>query len=397
VSYSNLWEAGVEDIEADVIIVGAGSVGSMAAWQLSRAGVNVVAIDRFSIPGPFSAYAGESRLFRKVYAEGGHYTPVLARAQELWRELERESGLSLLKTPGAVTILDNDHPEVASLTAAATDHGLTFTRLAGDEARAAYPEHTIRDGDVAIFDPEGGYVRSEQAVVAALRLAAVNGARFLDNRAVTAVEGDGEGWVVVTDRERVTAPRVLVTTGTGAGRACDALGTHVAVLPQVLTWFPARDPAAFSRPDLPVFLRRSRDARFYGFPSSDGWSVKVAASVYLDEVESMKTPITWDPRHLDTVRSWVEEFLPGLVPDPVRVVVCADGYTTDETALLGTVPGMPGVVVAVGLSGHGFKMSPALANLATEILFSGESSIDIGFMNPARFLHEGSTLERLPL
>jgi hypothetical protein len=42
-------------------------------------------------------------------------------------------------------------------------------------------------------------------------------------------------------------------------------------------------------------------------------------------------------------------------------------------------------------------MSPALANLATEILFSGESSIDIGFMNPARFLHEGSTLERLPL
>jgi sarcosine oxidase len=387
----------VEDIEADVIIVGAGSVGSMAAWQLSRAGVNVVAIDRFSIPGPFSAYAGESRLFRKVYAEGGHYTPVLARAQELWRELERESELSLLKTPGAVTILDHDHAEVASLTAAAIDYGLKFTQLAGDEARAAYPEHIIRDGDVAIFDPEGGYVKSEQAVVAALRLAAINGAQFLDNRSVTAVEPSGEGWVVVTDRERVSAPRVLVATGTGAGPVCDALGTHVAVLPQVLTWFPARDPAAFSRPELPVFLRRSKDARFYGFPSSDGWSVKVAAGVYLDEVESMKAPITWDPRHLDTVRSWVNEFLPGLIPDPVRTVVCADGYTVDETALLGAVPGMPGVVVAVGLSGHGFKMSPALAYLATEILFSGEASIDIEFMNPARFLHEGSALERLPL
>ena len=384
-------------IEADVIIVGAGSVGSMAAWQLSRAGVKVVAIDRFSIPGPFSAYAGESRLFRKVYAEGGHYTPVLARAQELWRELERESGLSLLKTPGAVTILDDDHAEVASLMTAAIDHGLKFSRLAGDEARAAYPEHTIRDDDVAIFDPEGGYVKSEQAVVAALRLAAMNGAQFLNNRSAIAVERDGDAWVVVTDRERVSAPRVLVATGTGAGPVCDALGTHVAVLPQVLTWFPARDPAVFSRPGLPVFLRRSKDARFYGFPSSDGWSVKVAASVYLDEVESMKTPITWDPRHLDTVRSWVEEFLPGLIPDPVRTVVCADGYTVDETALLGAVPGMPGVVVAVGLSGHGFKMSPALAHLASEILFTGESSIDIEFMHPARFLDEGSVLGRLPL
>src|ERR1700722_5398444 len=133
-SSGNLWEAGVEDIEADVIIVGAGSVGSMAAWQLSRVGMNVVAVDRFSIPSPFSAYAGESRLFRKVYAEGGHYTPLLAMAQELWRELERESGLSLLKTPGAVTILDDDHAEIASLMGAAIDHGLTFTQLAGDEA-----------------------------------------------------------------------------------------------------------------------------------------------------------------------------------------------------------------------------------------------------------------------
>jgi sarcosine oxidase len=359
--------------------------------------VNVVAIDRFSIPGPFSAYAGESRLFRKVYAEGGHYTPVLAMAQELWRELERESGLGLLNTPGAVTMLDDDHAEVASLMAAAIDHGLKFTQLTGDAARAAYPEHIIRDDDVAIFDPEGGYVKSERAVVAALRLAAINGAEFLDNRSVKAVERNGDGWAVVTDRERVSAPRVLVATGTGAGPVCDALGTHLAVLPQVLTWFPARDPAVFSRPDLPVFLRRSKDAQFYGFPSSDGWSVKVAASIFLDEVESMKTPITWDPRHLDTVRSWVEEFLPGLIPDPVRTVVCADGYTVDETALLGAVPGMPGVAVAVGLSGHGFKMSPALANLAIEILFSGESSIDIEYMNPARFLYKGSTIETLPL
>ena len=56
-------------LETDVAIIGIGSVGSMASWQLAPRGVRVIGIDRFSVPGPFSAYAGESRVFRTVYAE----------------------------------------------------------------------------------------------------------------------------------------------------------------------------------------------------------------------------------------------------------------------------------------------------------------------------------------
>ena len=56
-------------LETDVAIIGIGSVGSMASWQLAPRGVRVIGIDRFSVPGPFSAYAGESRVSRTVYAE----------------------------------------------------------------------------------------------------------------------------------------------------------------------------------------------------------------------------------------------------------------------------------------------------------------------------------------
>ena len=65
--------------------------GGLAA---GRRGLRVIGIDRFPVPGPFSAYAGESRVFRMVYAEGGHYTPLLQRARDLWRELEAASGAS---------------------------------------------------------------------------------------------------------------------------------------------------------------------------------------------------------------------------------------------------------------------------------------------------------------
>jgi sarcosine oxidase len=87
----------------------------MTSWQLAARGLRVVGIDRFPVPGPFSAYAGESRVFRMVYAEGGQYTPLLQRARDLWRELEAACGATLLATTGIVTIMDHDHPDHAAL------------------------------------------------------------------------------------------------------------------------------------------------------------------------------------------------------------------------------------------------------------------------------------------
>jgi sarcosine oxidase len=384
-------------LDADVVIVGAGSVGSMAAWQLAERGLRVIAVDRFTVPGPFSAYAGESRVFRMVYAEGGHYTPLLQRARDLWRELEAASGNELLMVTGVVTVMDHDHPDHAALLKAGRERGLAFEVVTGTEAQQRLPEHLIRDGDVALFDPEGGFVRSERAVFSAVYQAQRRGASFLGDRQVRALQRDGDRWLVRTDQEVLRAPRVLVATGTGAGPVCAALGTHLAVLPQVLTWFPIADRDLVDRGSGQVFIRRSRDAQFYGFPSGDGWTMKVAASIYLDEVASMARPIPWDPRHLDTVQAWVRTYLPALVPRPVRAVVCADGYTVDETGLLGSVPGMDGVVVAVGFSGHGFKMASSLGAVAADLVAEGTTATEISFLDPARFLPAGQNIGELPL
>jgi sarcosine oxidase len=387
----------VDVVEADVAVVGAGSVGSMASWQLAARGLRVAAVDRFGVPGPFSAYAGESRVFRMVYAEGGHYTPLLQRARDLWRELEAASGASLLQVTGVVTIMDDDHPQHAALLRAGRERGLSFEVVTGAEARRRLPQHVIRDGDVALLDPEGGFVRSELAVFSALRLARRAGATFLGDRKVLGLDRRRAQWAVRTDREEVRAPRLLVATGTGAGPVCAALGTRLAVLPQILTWFPVADHALLRRQPEQVFIRSSRDAQFYGFPSTDGWTVKVAASIYLDEVPDMARPPAWDPRHLDTVQSWVRDYLPALDPHPVRAVLCADGYTPDETGLLGPVPGMDGVVVAVGFSGHGFKMAAALGAVAADLLADGTTATDVSFMDPGRFLPPPRSVPDLPV
>jgi len=383
--------------EADVIIVGAGSVGSMAAWQLSSRGHQVIALDRFPVPGPFSAYAGESRIFRKVYHEGAHYSPLLQRAEDLWRDLEKECGSDLLAMTGAVTFVDEANPYWASLLTAGQSDNLAYEVLDTAAARRRFPRHTVNDSDRALFDPQGGYVRSEQAVVAALRSAASSGAVLLSNRKARLVEQHEDRYLVHTDHETLVGRKVIVASGTGAGPVARAMNARLAILPQVLTWFPMKAPGAYSSPGDPVFLRNSKDAQFYGFPSADGWTVKVAASICLDEVQSMERPLSWDPSHLDTVRSWVATYLPDLVPDPVRTMVCADGYTDDDAGLLGPVPGMPGVVVAVGVSRHGVKMASALGAVAAELAVDGESATHVSFMRPDRFAETDLTFTSLPL
>ena len=89
--------------------------------------------------------------------------------------------------------------------------------------------------------------------------------------------------------------------------------------------------------------------------------------------------------------------LPALDPRPVKAVLCADGYTVDETGLLGFVPGMDGVVVAVGFSGHGFKMASSLGAAAADLISEGTTTTDVSFMDPARFLPPQHNVADIPL
>lgn len=132
------------------------------SWQLASRGLRVIGVDRFSIPGRFSAYAGGNAHFPQAIRGRREYTPLLQRAQDLWRDLEKVSRTRLLNATGAGTRYDEHNPRLASLIAAAQKHDLDCELQWGEEARTKYPEHVIRDTDVTIVDPEGGYLNSEK-------------------------------------------------------------------------------------------------------------------------------------------------------------------------------------------------------------------------------------------
>ena len=86
----------------DAIVVGVGGMGSAALYHLARRGRRVLGLERFDVPNDMGSSHGVTRIIRLAYYEHSSYVPLLERAYELWRELERAAGEQLLHVTGSV-------------------------------------------------------------------------------------------------------------------------------------------------------------------------------------------------------------------------------------------------------------------------------------------------------
>src|SRR3979411_1221025 len=91
---------------APVAVIGAGlgAHGSSAAYRLAARGASVLGFDRFARGHTLGSSGGLSRIIRLSYYEHPDYVPMLRRAWDLWRELERESGETLLTQTGGLYV-----------------------------------------------------------------------------------------------------------------------------------------------------------------------------------------------------------------------------------------------------------------------------------------------------
>lgn len=383
------------------LVVGLGAMGSATAYQLAKRGHPVLGIDQFAPPHTHGSTHGETRITRHAIGEGTQYSPFAIRSHELWREIEREAGCTLLTRTGGLiisspsTAATNHVPEfLATTLAAAKRYDVPHEVLGAAEIRSRFPAFNARDDEVGYFEPGAGFLRPEACVAAQLTLAERYGAVLHRGEKVIAVRQDGERVVVRTDADTFVAEQVVLTVGPwlpellGPGYARIFAATR-----QVLCWFPPEGSITPFLPErFPVFIWEPAAAAqpVYGFPAIDGpaGGIKIASGAYGERTTATGVRRLVPAEEVAAVyEDLVAPLFPGLSARCLRTASCLYTVTPDVGFVIDHHPEYRQVLLVSPCSGHGFKHSAAIGEAVAEIVTEGTSRLDVSPFGLGRFGH----------
>lgn len=327
-----------------VAVVGAGVLGLATARALAQRGADVTVYERFELGHTRGSSHGTSRIFRLSHAEE-HWIRLAQRAYELWRELERETGASVLKLNG---LLDVEADSTARLDA---------LRRSGVEHEVLDPDEALRrfgvafDGDV-VFSPEAGISLAEEARGAFAASARNAGAQIEENARIERL-GDVDGDAVVVTAGG-WAPKLLAD----AGVRLDATPTR-----ETVAYFPLREERMIPS----VIDERDPGAGDLSFYALEAPGVGLKAGLHKSggaaDPDVGGEP---DEQVVRRVADWVARRFPFVAPEPLRAETCIYTNTPDD-AFVCERRGR--YVVGSACSGHGFKFAPAVGEILANLVY----------------------------
>jgi sarcosine oxidase len=363
----------------DVGIIGLGAMGSAAAFELSGRAIDVIGFDRFTPPHTHGSSHGDSRIIREAYFEHPVYVPMVQRALDLWRELERLSGNSLLEQTGGLMIGLPDSVLVEGARRSAEVHGLQYSVLSANEIRTRFPVLNPDSDMVGVWEPRAGVLSPEACVTVQLGLAQGRGAVLKFDEAVSHWIAEGSDLCVVTARGRYRVRQLIVTAGAWVASLLPEIRLPFSVERQVFHWFePPGDAELFASKRCPIHLWQFDGGRFfYGFPDKGG-GVKVAFHHGGESttVENVRREVTM--AEVEDVRAAVRRFVPAADGRILTSMVCLYTNTPDEHFWIGRHPLHSNILVASPCSGHGFKFAPVIGEIVGDLVENKRPRFDIG-------------------
>jgi sarcosine oxidase len=370
----------------DAIVVGIGAMGSATVFQLARRGRRVLGLERYDVLHPFGSSHGLTRIIRLAYSEHPSYVPLLRRAYELWHELEELDGRRLLYTTGSLEGGLADGHVFAGAREAAELHRLTFDVMSGEEVNARWPGYRLPSDHRVVFQPEGGFLASEECILAHVRQAMAEGGEIHWREPALEWGAQGDGVWVRTDRGRYEAGRLILSAGAWMGKVVPELAALAVPERQVLAWLQPSKPELFRLESFPVFNLEVEEGRYYGFPE---WGIPGFKFGKYHHLEERADPDAMDrepnARDEEVLRAFARRYFPYGEGPTVALKACLFTNTPDEHFILDVHPSYPQVTLASPCSGHGYKFASVIGEIVTDLVERGQTSHDLSLFRLDRF------------
>jgi len=369
---------------ADVLVVGAGVIGASTAFHLTRLGAgSVMVIDRGAVGSGMSSRS--SALVRM------HYTfppevDLAVRSDTMfdsWTDLTGRP--ACVRRTGFVRLVPKEEADLLRANVAMQrEHGARAEVVDAAELAGLAPGMRTDDVECAAWEPHGGY--GDGAVVAGDLLAAAReaGATYRPNTKVRSLAIGGERVVgVQTDDGPVHAGAVVLAAGVWSPPLLAAAGIDLPIETELHHVAVVEHPAGAG-------------ARLACIDSMTQTYFRPEAAGQRTLIGNFTGPRGTDPDAIAATAPATE--LAELVGSAAsRVPALADAgiaggvtgvydMTPDARPMLGDVPGRPGLVLAAGFSGMGFKISPAVGEALAELITAGAAThVDLAEFRPGRF------------
>lgn len=373
----------------DLIIVGAGAMGSAAAYHAARAGQRALLLEQFEIDHQYGSSYGLSRIIRYAYDHPA-YIQMAKRAYPMWAALEEEAGETLFVKTGGIdfAFLDNA-PSLQNTIASLRAENIPHEILTAREAEQRFPQYRFDDAMTVVYQGDTGMLAASKCVRAHMQLARERGAVVCDSTPVQRIEVHPDSVTVHTGSEMHSAGRLILAAGSWMNQLLSHLDLRLPLqaLKSHEVYFQPSSTAGYEPGRMPVFIAHAGSfvgESYYGIPSFNESGVKAA----LHGGQPVAHPVDYTPDTavVDKIRSFTHRYLPALADAPLLSIrTCLYTMTPDTHFIIDHHPMYPHVIIASPCSGHGFKFSTLIGKILCDLALEGRTDVDLSLFTIGRY------------
>ena len=372
----------------DFLIIGGGVIGNSIAYHLARSGHQVLVIDKSNLaetPSASWASAGGVRRQGRHPAEAKLASEAITRWKTLQLELEADLGYR----QGGNLLLAESDSEASTLSRFVDQQqkmGFSDVRLI-DRKEALVIVPGLNERIVAgSYSPEDGQADPVLTTLAFARAAERYGAKYWIKAHLTGLMRQNDQIVGArTDQGDVRSSQVILSAGAWSDEVATSIGVRLPIRTRALQMI--RSTPAQNYQLKPVISSLSRVLSLKqvangGFLLGGGW---------LGDASQDRRSYTMRSHSIHGNWSTAVELLPVVGEQSIARSWCGlEAQSIDDIPFIGQLPNLNGITLAVGFSGHGFALSPAIGRCVADQL-NGMPTPELDGLHPSRiamFTHE---------
>uniref|UniRef100_A0A1I7Z128 Sarcosine oxidasee (formaldehyde-forming) n=1 Tax=Steinernema glaseri TaxID=37863 RepID=A0A1I7Z128_9BILA len=359
----------------DVVVVGAGIMGSCAAYHSATRGLKPVVLEQFSEGHARGSSHGQSRIIRYAHGDTA-YLPLMKESYSLWEALERSSDDKLIRKCGLLWV-STDEASVQRCSEILVEFGIEHRLLPGPQIQEVFPQFCYDEKWFGLVDPEAGVIYAERCLKAVRKEAEKKGAEFRFEEKVARIESLEDRVLLVTDKAKYEAKKVIVTVGAWLNEVLPGIRDVVDLQAEqigVMYWKVARNQELYGPTGTcPTLVVEEGGKTMYMLPPVD-YSNQIKFCLHAGEPIHPDEPLEEVPKYArDAPGEHISKHLPDIDGShPSTVDKCLYTMTKDSQYAIGTYPSDPRIIVAGGFSGSGFKLSIAVGRILTDLVQGAE-------------------------